>query len=55
MCSQAGGHRGLVERFVLRTRVVASPGLWLYQLSGDSLALELTAKGTKYCKDSDLN
>jgi len=32
-----------------------SPGVWLYQLSGDSLALELTAKGTKYYKDKDLN
>jgi lipid-binding SYLF domain-containing protein len=32
-----------------------SPGVWLYQVSGDSLALELTAKGTKYYKDSDLN
>ena len=25
------------------------------QLTGDGLALELTAKGTKYYKDSDLN
>jgi lipid-binding SYLF domain-containing protein len=32
-----------------------APGVWLYQMSGDSLALELTAKGTKYYKDSDLN
>jgi hypothetical protein len=32
-----------------------SPGVWLYQLSGDSLALELTTKGTKYYKDDDLN
>ena len=32
-----------------------SPGVWLYQMSGDSLALELTAKGTKYYKDTDLN
>jgi lipid-binding SYLF domain-containing protein len=35
--------------------VAVSPGVWLYQLSGDSLALELTAKGTKYYKDEDLN
>ena len=35
--------------------VSVSPGVWLYQLAGDSLALELTAKGTKYYKDSDLN
>jgi lipid-binding SYLF domain-containing protein len=32
-----------------------SPGVWLYQVSGDSLAVELTAKGTKYYKDGDLN
>lgn len=32
-----------------------SPGIWLYQLTDDGLALELTAKGTKYYKDSDLN
>lgn len=35
--------------------VSVSPGVWLYQVSGDSLALELTAKGTKYYKDADLN
>jgi len=35
--------------------VSVAPGVWLYQVSGDSLALELTAKGTKYYKDSDLN
>jgi len=35
--------------------VAVSPGVWLYQLAGDSLALELTAKGTKYYKDGDLN
>jgi len=35
--------------------VSVSPGVWLYQVSGDSLALELTAKGTRYYKDSDLN
>ena len=32
-----------------------APGVWLYQLTDDGLALELTAKGTKYYKDSDLN
>ena len=32
-----------------------SPGVWLYQLTDDGLAVELTAKGTKYYKDSDLN
>ena len=32
-----------------------SPGVWLYQLTDDGLAAELTAKGTKYYKDDDLN
>jgi lipid-binding SYLF domain-containing protein len=32
-----------------------SPGIWLYQIAGDGLALELTAKGTKYYKDAGLN
>ncbi|WP_319550001.1 hypothetical protein [Desulfogranum marinum] len=31
------------------------PGVWLYQLTDDGLALELTAKGTKYYKDNTLN
>lgn len=35
--------------------VPVSPGVWLYQVTGDSLAVELTAKGTKYYKDDDLN
>jgi lipid-binding SYLF domain-containing protein len=35
--------------------VSPSPGVWLYQLVDDGLALELTAKGTKYYKDDDLN
>ena len=32
-----------------------SPGIWLYQLTDDGLAVELTAKGTKYYKDASLN
>jgi lipid-binding SYLF domain-containing protein len=32
-----------------------SPGVWLYQLTDDGLALELTVKGTKYYKDDSLN
>jgi len=31
------------------------PGVWIYQLTDDGLALELTAKGTKYYKYDDLN
>jgi len=32
-----------------------SPGVWLYQLTDTGLAAEITAKGTKYYKDNDLN
>jgi len=32
-----------------------SPGVWLYQMTEDGLALELTVKGTKYYKDDELN
>ena len=32
-----------------------SPGVWMYQMTDKGLALELTAKGTKYSKDDDLN
>src|SRR5215813_445157 len=31
------------------------PGVWVYQMTDKGLALELTAKGTKYSKDDDLN
>lgn len=30
-------------------------GVWLYRLTDDGLALELTAKGTKYYKEDELN
>ncbi|MGB6972953.1 MAG: YSC84-related protein [Desulfobulbales bacterium] len=32
-----------------------SPGVWMYQMTDDGLAVELTGKGTKYYKDDDLN
>jgi lipid-binding SYLF domain-containing protein len=35
--------------------IAVSPGIWLYQITDDGLALELTAKGTKYYKDDALN
>ena len=40
---------------VLSGAVAVTPGVWLYQLTDDGLALELTAKGTRYYKDTDLN
>jgi lipid-binding SYLF domain-containing protein len=30
-------------------------GIWMYQLTDKGIALEITAKGTKYYKDDDLN
>jgi lipid-binding SYLF domain-containing protein len=35
--------------------LAVAPGVWIYQVTEKGLALELTAKGTKYYKDSDLN
>ncbi len=32
-----------------------SDGVWMYQLTDKGIALEITAKGTKYSKDDDLN
>jgi lipid-binding SYLF domain-containing protein len=32
-----------------------SDGVWMYQLTDKGLALEITAKSTKYSKDDDLN
>jgi lipid-binding SYLF domain-containing protein len=40
---------------VVSGAVSVTPGVWIYQLTDDGLALELTAKGTKYYKDADLN
>ena len=39
----------------LQGAMPVSQGVWLYQLTDTGLALELTAKGTKYSKDDDLN
>jgi lipid-binding SYLF domain-containing protein len=35
--------------------VSVKPGVWLYQLSDEGLAIDITAKGTKYFRDDDLN
>jgi len=43
---QGGGFAGAMS---------IAPGVWLYQLTDDGIALELTAKGTKYFKDDKLN
>ena len=43
------------EGAALAGAVSVSPGVWMYQLTDEGLALELTAKGTKYYKDGNLN
>jgi len=35
--------------------IPVSPGVWIYQLTGDGLAASLTVKGSKYYKADDLN
>jgi lipid-binding SYLF domain-containing protein len=48
--AQAGG-----QGASLAGAMSIAPGIWLYQLTDDGLAAELTAKGTKYYKDDNLN
>jgi lipid-binding SYLF domain-containing protein len=35
--------------------VEVDPGVWVYQITKNGLALQLTLQGTKYYKDGDLN
>lgn len=46
MSGQGGGVAGAAS---------VSPGVWLYQITDDGLAAELTVKGTKYYRDRDLD
>jgi lipid-binding SYLF domain-containing protein len=39
----------------LQEAVAVAPGVWLYQMTETGFAAEMTAKGTKYYKDDDLN
>ena len=41
-----GAYSGAVE---------VAPGVWVYQMTKNGLALQLTLQGTKYYKDKDLN
>jgi len=43
------------EGVALAGAMSVKPGVWLYQLTDDGLAAELTAKGTKYYKDDNLD
>jgi lipid-binding SYLF domain-containing protein len=44
--SSGGAYSGAVE---------VAPGVWVYQITKNGLALQLTLQGTKYYKDGDLN
>jgi len=44
--NKGGAHSGALE---------VSPGVWVYQITKNGLALQLTLQGTKYYKDGDLN
>lgn len=39
----------------LKGAVMVSPGVWVYQVAEDGLALDATIKGTKYFRNDDLN
>jgi hypothetical protein len=43
---KGGAYSGAVE---------VSPGVWVYQITKNGLALQLTLQGTKYYKDDNLN
>ena len=43
---KGGAYSGAVE---------VSPGVWVYQITKNGLALQVTLQGTKYYKDNDLN
>ena len=50
LAAQASGQGGSVAG-----AASVSPGVWLYQITDDGIAAELTVKGTKYYRDKDLN
>lgn len=57
---EAGAHADAVAKAgkdggALEGAVTVAPGVRLYQLTENGLALELTIQGTKYFKDGDLN
>ena len=43
---KGGAYSGAVE---------VAPGVWVYQITKNGVALQLTLQGTKYTKDDDLN
>jgi lipid-binding SYLF domain-containing protein len=53
--STASAQMGAQGTQVYTGAVSITPGVWLYQLTDDGLAVELTAKGTKYYQNAELN
>jgi lipid-binding SYLF domain-containing protein len=53
--STASAQMGAQGAQVYTGAVSIKPGVWMYQLTDDGLALELTAKGTKYYQNGELN
>ena len=54
----AGGCRGQGQgrrAALTRARSSVAPGVWVYQITKNGLALQLTLQGTKYSKNDDLN
>jgi lipid-binding SYLF domain-containing protein len=57
---QLGGQAGYTAKASgkgsgLAGAAAVEPGVWLYQLTDDGLAAEITVKGSRYYKDDDLN
>lgn len=50
LAAQASGQGGSVAG-----AASVSPGVWLYQITDDGIAAELTVKGTKYYRDKELD
>lgn len=57
---QFGGHAALAVKAAgvgggMAGAASVSPGVWIYQITDDGIAAELTVKGTKYYRDKQLN
>lgn len=57
---QFGGHAALAAKAAgmgggMAGAASVSPGVWIYQITDDGIAAELTVKGTKYYRDKELN
>lgn len=57
---QFGGHAALAAKAAglgggMAGAASVSPGVWIYQITDDGIAAELTVKGTRYYRDKQLN